>query len=57
MNQATSIRAALPEHWPAIWQFMRRIVAAGETFSWEQDIVKRKHEGHGSMTNHPAAPS
>jgi L-amino acid N-acyltransferase YncA len=38
MNQATSIRAALPEDWPAIWQFMQRIVAAGETFSWEQDI-------------------
>jgi hypothetical protein len=32
------VRAALPEDWPAIWQFMRRIVAAGETFSWEQEI-------------------
>ncbi len=33
-----SVRAATPEDWPAIWQFMRRIVAAGETFSWERDI-------------------
>jgi hypothetical protein len=38
MNQAISIRSALPEDWPAIWQFMQRIVAAGETCSWEQDI-------------------
>jgi L-amino acid N-acyltransferase YncA len=38
MHRATSIRAALPEDWPAIWQFMQRIVAAGETFSWEQEI-------------------
>src|SRR5262245_17879115 len=38
MNPVTSIRAAVPEDWPAIWQFMRRIVAAGETLSWEQDI-------------------
>ncbi len=29
-----SARAARPEDWPTIWQFMRRIVGAGETFSW-----------------------
>lgn len=33
-----SIRAARPEDWPASWQFMRRIVGAGETFSWDRDI-------------------
>jgi L-amino acid N-acyltransferase YncA len=34
------IRAASPEDWPGIWQFMRRIVAAGETFSWDRDIAE-----------------
>jgi L-amino acid N-acyltransferase YncA len=32
------IRDATTEDWPAIWAFMRRIVAAGETFSWDRDI-------------------
>jgi GNAT superfamily N-acetyltransferase len=32
------IRDATPEDWDAIWPFMRRIVAAGETFSWPRDI-------------------
>jgi L-amino acid N-acyltransferase YncA len=32
------IREATPDDWPAIWRFMRPIVAAGETFSWDQDI-------------------
>jgi GNAT superfamily N-acetyltransferase len=31
------IRDATPDDWPAIWGFMRRIVAAGETFSWDAD--------------------
>jgi L-amino acid N-acyltransferase YncA len=31
------IRDASLVDWPAIWPFMRRIVAAGETFSWDQD--------------------
>jgi L-amino acid N-acyltransferase YncA len=29
------IRDATADDWPAIWRFMRRIVAAGETFSWD----------------------
>ena len=29
------IRDAIPEDWPAIWPFMREIVEAGETFSWD----------------------
>jgi GNAT superfamily N-acetyltransferase len=32
------IRAATPEDWPAIWSFMRGIVAAGETYSWDTDL-------------------
>ncbi len=32
------IRDAAPDDWPAIWPFMRRIVAAGETFSWDRDV-------------------
>ena len=32
------IRAATPDDWPAIWPFLRRIVAAGETFSWDRDV-------------------
>jgi L-amino acid N-acyltransferase YncA len=31
------IREATPDDWPAIWRFMRPIVAAGETFSWDRD--------------------
>jgi hypothetical protein len=51
VNPGTSIRAVAPEDWPAIWRFMRRIVAAGETFSWERDISEEEararwcHEG------------
>jgi GNAT superfamily N-acetyltransferase len=32
------IRDARPDDWAVIWPFMRRIVAAGETFSWDRDI-------------------
>jgi GNAT superfamily N-acetyltransferase len=31
------IRDATPHDWPAIWSFMRGIVAAGDTFSWDRD--------------------
>jgi L-amino acid N-acyltransferase YncA len=33
-----TVREATPADWPAIWRFMRVIVAAGETFSWDQAI-------------------
>jgi GNAT superfamily N-acetyltransferase len=33
-----TVRAATAADWPAIWRFMRVIVAAGETFSWDQTI-------------------
>ena len=32
------VRDATHDDWPAIWRFMRAIVAAGETFSWDRDI-------------------
>jgi L-amino acid N-acyltransferase YncA len=34
---AIAIREALPEDWPSMWPFMREIVVAGETFSWDTD--------------------
>ena len=32
------IRDATPDDWPAIWPFLRGIVAAGETFTWDRDV-------------------
>lgn len=32
------IRVATREDWPAIWAFVRGIVAAGETFTYDQDL-------------------
>jgi L-amino acid N-acyltransferase YncA len=39
------IREATPDDWPAIWRFMRPIVAAGETFSWDRDISEAAARG------------
>jgi len=36
------IRDAGPEDWAAIWRFMRPIVAAGETFTWDRDITEER---------------
>ena len=32
------IRDASPDDWPAIWPIVRRIVATGDTFSWDRDV-------------------
>jgi ribosomal protein S18 acetylase RimI-like enzyme len=40
------IRDATPEDWPAIWAFMRRIAADGETFSWDRDITEDDARGY-----------
>jgi GNAT superfamily N-acetyltransferase len=32
------VREATDDDWPAIWPFMREIVAAGETFSYDRDL-------------------
>ena len=37
-----SIRAARPEDWPAMWEFMRRILGAGETFCWDRDMAEEE---------------
>ena len=29
------VREATAEDWPAIWPFLRRIIAAGETYCWD----------------------
>jgi GNAT superfamily N-acetyltransferase len=50
----TGIRAAAADDWRAIWSFMRPIVAAGETFSWERDIARRSLARVGA-TSRPAA--
>lgn len=34
------IRAATAADWPAIWSFLHRIVAAGETYTWPPDITE-----------------
>ena len=33
-----SIRAATEHDWPQMWPFMRRIIAAGETFPYDRDL-------------------
>jgi hypothetical protein len=30
-----AIRDATPEDWPAIWSFLRDIVAAGDTYAYD----------------------
>ncbi len=39
------IRDATAEDWPAIWSFLRRIVAAGETFVWDPDVSEDQARG------------
>src|SRR5919106_4378378 len=38
MLAAMLIRDATADDWPQIWPFLRRIVAAGETFTWDRDV-------------------
>lgn len=40
------IRDATAEDWPAIWPFLRRIVAAGETYAWDRDLAEEQARGH-----------
>lgn len=32
------IRDAAPDDWPGMWAFMRPVIAAGTTFTWETDL-------------------
>ncbi|MEV6866773.1 hypothetical protein AB0M44_37975 [Streptosporangium subroseum] len=36
------IRDATSGDWPAIWPFLRQIVAAGETFTWDRDVSEER---------------
>jgi GNAT superfamily N-acetyltransferase len=36
-----AIRPARPDDWRAMWPFVHRIVAAGETFPWDPDLSER----------------
>ncbi|MFC7328702.1 GNAT family N-acetyltransferase [Marinactinospora rubrisoli] len=46
------IRDARPADWPRIWPFLRRIVAAGETYTWDPDVS----EDRARTLWHPAPP-
>ncbi|WP_211310459.1 GNAT family N-acetyltransferase [Thermasporomyces composti] len=36
------IRDAEPAHWPRIWPFLRAIVAAGDTYTWDPDTPEER---------------
>ncbi len=36
------IRDATSADWPLIWPFLRQIVAAGETFTWDRDVSEER---------------
>ncbi|MFJ6215302.1 GNAT family N-acetyltransferase [Streptomyces sp. NPDC092296] len=36
------IREATPGDWPAIWPFLHRIVAAGDTYTWPRDVSEEQ---------------
>ena len=38
LHRGVMIRDATADDWPAIWSFMRDIVAAGDTFSYDVDM-------------------
>ncbi len=40
MMSAMLIREATSDDWPAIWPFLRDIVAAGETYTWPRDVTE-----------------
>jgi GNAT superfamily N-acetyltransferase len=46
MLVAMLIRDATPDDWPAIWSFMRGIVKAGETYSWDTGIDAETARGY-----------
>jgi L-amino acid N-acyltransferase YncA len=40
MLDGVQIRDAEPADWAAIWPFLRRIVRAGDTYTWEPDVTE-----------------
>jgi GNAT superfamily N-acetyltransferase len=45
MLSAMLIREATEDDWPAIWPFLHRIVAAGETFTYDPDLAEDDARG------------
>src|SRR5438874_12242939 len=41
-QQVVSIRPVPAADWPGIWPFVRRIVAEGKTFCWDQDLGEQQ---------------
>lgn len=39
------IREATAADWPAIWPFLRDIVAAGDTYTWPRDVTEERARG------------
>jgi GNAT superfamily N-acetyltransferase/predicted enzyme related to lactoylglutathione lyase len=35
-----TVRDATDEDWPAIWPFLRAVMAAGETYTWPRDVTE-----------------
>jgi GNAT superfamily N-acetyltransferase len=42
MLGAMEIRDATAADWPAMWSFMRAIIAAGETYAWDRDMAEER---------------
>lgn len=42
MLDAMLIRDATSGDWPAIWAFLRPVMAAGETFTWDRDVGEER---------------
>ena len=41
-RDAVTIRDATPADWPAIWPFLRQIVAAGETYAYDPELTEEQ---------------
>lgn len=39
------VRAARPDDWPRIWPFWKQIVAAGDTFPYDEDLTEAQARG------------
>ena len=42
MLSAMEIREATASDWPAMWSFMRTIIAEGETYAWDRDMPEER---------------
>jgi PPOX class probable F420-dependent enzyme len=51
VSNRVTVREATLADWEAIWPFMREIVAAGETFSWDADMDE--HDARAAWMHEP----